>query len=199
MPLCGLVKVIVVTAKVRPRAGTRNPERLHLLNEYRVGARALRIYTIGFTKKSASDFFELLRGSGAQRLVDVRLNNASQLAGFARGGEDNLAYLLQKICRMKYIHAPDLAPTKALLDGYRDGSIDWETYERDFLTLLDTRRILTEGIRPTGARRISSRFQATMDNSCLLCSEHEPDHCHRRLVAEYFKRHWGDVQIEHLI
>ena len=99
---------------------------------------------------------------------------------------------------MQYIHAPDLAPTKALLDGYRGGDIDWDAYERDFLTLLKERHILTAGIRPSGGRRITKRLRATIENSCLLCSEHEPDHCHRRLVADYFKRHWGDVDIEHL-
>ena len=164
-----------------------------------MGACALKLYTIGFTKKSASTFFELLRGSGAERLVDVRLHNASQLAGFARGGKENLAYLLQEICRMEYVHAPDLAPTKELLDSYRKGECDWDSYEREFVALLNERRILTEGLQPTEGRRIVKRLKATMDNSCLLCSEHEPDHCHRRLVAEYFQRHWGDVEIEHLI
>ncbi|MYB76517.1 MAG: DUF488 domain-containing protein [Chloroflexi bacterium] len=157
----------------------------------------MKIYTIGFTKKSACEFFELLRESGAKRLVDVRLNNASQLARFAHG--DDLPYLLQQICRMKYIHTPDLAPTKALLDGYRNGDFDWAVYERDFLTLLDERRIFAEGLKPTKGRRIVKRLRATIANSCLLCSEHEPDHCHRRLVAEYFRRHWGNVEIEHLI
>lgn len=99
---------------------------------------------------------------------------------------------------MRYIHAPDLAPTKALLDGYRDGSIDWETYEREFLALLQARRILEEGLQPTEGRRIAKRLRATIANSCLLCSEHEPDHCHRRLVAEYFQRHWDHVEIHHL-
>ena len=161
------------------------------------GACALKLYTIGFTKKSAAEFFNLLQESGAKRLVDVRLNNASQLARFAHG--DDLPYFLRTICRMDYLHAPDLAPTKALLNGYRYGSIDWETYERDFLALLNGRHILEDGIRPTGRKRIHKRLKATVDNSCLLCSEHEPDHCHRRLVAEYFQRHWGDVEIEHLI
>ena len=162
-----------------------------------MGARVLKLYTIGFTKKSAAEFFTLLQESGARRLVDVRLNNASQLARFAHGGD--LPYFLRTICRMDYLHAPDLAPTKALLGGYRDGSIDWETYECDFRALLHERRILEEGIRPTGRQRIHKRLKSTVDNSCLLCSEHEPDHCHRRLVAEYFQRQWGDVEIEHLI
>ena len=161
-----------------------------------MGACTLKLYTIGFTKKTAATFFDLLRTSGAKRVVDVRLHNTSQLSRFAHG--DDLPYLLQRICRMQYIHAPDLAPTKTLLDGYRGGDIDWEVYERDFLALLDQRRISTEGIRPTGGRLITQRLKATIANSCLLCSEHEPDQCHRRLVAEYFQQHWGDVEIEHL-
>ena len=156
----------------------------------------MKIHTIGFTKKSAAEFFGLLRESGAKRLVDVRLNNASQLARFAHGAD--LPYFLQELCGAEYTHAPDLAPTKDLLDGYRKGEIDWATYERDFLALLDARRILTEGIRPTGGRRIVKRLRAAIADSCLLCSEHEPDHCHRRLVVEYFQRHWGDVEIVHL-
>ena len=156
----------------------------------------MKIYTIGFTKKSAAEFFGLLRDSGAKRLIDVRLNNASQLARFAHG--DDLPYLLKRICRMQYIHAPDLAPTKELLEAYRNGDCDWATYERTFRSLLHERRILVEGIRPTAGKRVKKRLKATIANSCLLCSEHEPDHCHRRLVAEYFNRQWGDVQIEHL-
>ncbi len=164
-----------------------------------MGACALKAFTIGFTKKSASEFFELLRESGAERLVDVRLNNTSQLAGFARGGKDNLAYLLQEICRMDYIHVPDLAPTKELLDAYRKGECDWASYEREFVALLNDRRIFAEGLKPTERRRIVKRLKATIENSCLLCSEHEPDHCHRRLVVEYFQRQWGDMEIEHLV
>ena len=156
----------------------------------------MKVFTIGFTKKTAAVFFDLLRDSGAKRLVDVRLNNSSQLARFAHGGD--LPYLLQRICRMGYIHVPDLAPTKELLDDYRNGSCNWETYERVFLALLDERRIFEKGLRPTEGRRIMKRLKATIANSCLLCSEHEPDHCHRRLVAEFFNRQWGDVEIEHL-
>ncbi len=142
------------------------------------------MYTIGFTKKSASDFFELLRESGAKRLVDVRLNNVSQLAGFAKRGD--LEYFLDRICRMKYYHLPELAPTKEMLDAYRNGHRDWGTYEREFLALMDDRRIEKKGIK-----RIIS-------NSCLLCSEDKPERCHRRLVAEYLGRHWGNVEVVHL-
>ena len=143
-----------------------------------------RVYTIGFTKKSASEFFGMLKESGAKRLVDVRLNNVSQLAGFAK--RDDLEYFLRQICRMDYVHMPSLAPTKEMLDAYRKEHRDWQTYEREFLALMDARRVAKLGIK-----RI-------MSNACLLCSEDTPDHCHRRLVAEYLRRHWGDVEITHL-
>ena len=143
-----------------------------------------KVYTIGFTKKSASEFFGLLKESGAKRVVDVRLNNVSQLAGFAKKGD--LEYFLRQICRMDYVHMPDLAPTKEMLDAYRKEHRDWQTYEREFLALMDARRVAKRGIK-----RIIA-------NACLLCSEAAPDNCHRRLVAEYLRRHWGDVEITHL-
>ena len=144
----------------------------------------MRVFTIGFTKKSAAEFFELLRESGAKRLVDVRLNNVSQLSGFAKRGD--LEYFLKKICRMEYVHWPDLAPTQEMLDAYRKGHRDWATYETEFLELMARRRIEKSGIK----RKIA--------NACLLCSEAQPHHCHRRLVAEYLQRHWGEVEIIHL-
>lgn len=144
----------------------------------------MKVYTIGFTKKSASEFFELLRESGAKRVVDVRLNNVSQLAGFAK--KDDLEYFLRKICKMNYVHLPDLAPTKEMLDAYRNGHRDWQTYEREFLALMDDRRVAKKAIKRTIA------------NACLLCSEDKPEYCHRRLVAEYLHRHWGNVEVEHL-
>ena len=145
----------------------------------------MRLYTIGFTKTSASDFFGRLLDSGAKRVVDVRLNNVSQLAGFAK--RDDLAYFLHRICGMEYVHAPDLAPTKEMLDAYRKEHRDWATYEREFLALLGERRIEED----------PSVRQAVADG-CLLCSEDTPEHCHRRLVAEYLQRHWGDLEIAHL-
>ena len=144
----------------------------------------MKLYTIGFTKKSASTFFELLRGSGAKRLIDVRLSNMSQLAGFTK--KDDLEYFLGKICRMKYVHMPELAPTREILDSYRKGHKDWDVYESAFLSLMEQRKIQNMGIKRTIA------------NACLLCSEDKPHHCHRRLVAEYLQRCWGDVEIVHL-
>lgn len=144
----------------------------------------MRVYTIGFTKKSASEFFELLQESGAKRVVDVRLNNVSQLAGFAK--KNDLEYFLREICKMDYVHLPDLAPTKEMLDAYRSDHRDWQTYESQFIELMDDRRIAKKSIK-----RIIA-------NACLLCSEDTPEHCHRRLVAEYLHRHWGNVEIVHL-
>lgn len=142
------------------------------------------VYTIGFTKKSALEFFEKLRSSGAKRVVDVRLSNSSQLAGFSK--KDDLEYFLDKICRMKYVHLPELAPTREILDSYRKDHKDWSIYENDFLSLMEQRKIEAAGIK------------RTMANACLLCSEDKPHHCHRRLVAEYLQRCWGDLEIIHL-
>ena len=144
----------------------------------------MKLLTIGFTKKSAQRFFELLRKSGAKRLVDVRINNASQLAGFAK--KDDLAWFSRELAAIEYLHLPSLAPTKELLRDYRNGRIDWATYESRFTDLMRERRI--EQTIP----------KETLRESCLLCSEDQPHHCHRRLVAEYLNQHWGGVEIEHL-
>lgn len=145
----------------------------------------MTLYTIGFTQKSAADFFGLLRQSGAQRLVDVRLNNTSQLAGFAK--RDDLAYFLEQLCGMEYLPLPQLAPTKEMLNAYRKGHKHWAIYESQFLELLATRGISSE----PGLNRL-------LADAYLLCSEHKPDCCHRRLAAEYLARQWGNVRIEHL-
>ena len=144
----------------------------------------MRVSTIGFTKKPARRFFDLLRQSGARRIVDVRLNNGSQLAGFAK--QDDLAYFLGELCGMEYVHLPILAPTKEMLDDYRKRRCGWETYEDRFIALMRERRI-----EATVPKEIVS-------DGCLLCSEDKPHRCHRRLVAEYLKNHWGNVEIAHL-
>ena len=143
-----------------------------------------KLFTIGFTKKSAEVFFGKLRTAGVKRLIDVRLNNVSQLAGFAK--RDDLAYFLKAICDCDYRHEPRLAPTKEILDGYKKKEMDWGTYERRFLELLERRQV---------------QQLVTLDElreSCLLCSEPKPDHCHRRLVAEFFMRNFEDFEISHL-
>ena len=144
----------------------------------------MRLFTIGFTKKTAHDFFELLQKSDVKRIVDVRLNNVSQLAGFAK--KNDLTYFLEKICNMEYIHTPQLAPTKEMLDDYKKKGGDWETYKEKFLSLMKERKV-----EKTLSKRVISE-------GCLLCSEHKPHHCHRRLVAEYLKHHWGDIDVIHL-
>jgi uncharacterized protein (DUF488 family) len=144
----------------------------------------MRLFTIGFTKSTAERFFTRLQKAGAKRLVDVRLHNVSQLAGFAK--RDDLRYFLKAICAIDYVHRPELAPTDILLDDYKKLKGEWSTYEQRFLELMANRRI-EETIRPEA-----------LEEACLLCSEDKPHHCHRRLVAEYLKRKWGDVEIVHL-
>ena len=144
----------------------------------------MKIFTIGFTKKSAEKFFTSLSNSGVKRLVDVRLNNVSQLAGFSK--RDDLRYFLRAICGIEYVHLPELAPTQEMLDAYKKQKGDWVTYESRFLALMAGRQIEN---RP---------LKEVLDEACLLCSEDSPKHCHRRLVAEYLKSHWRDVEIINL-
>lgn len=144
----------------------------------------MTIYTIGFTQKGAERFFSLLAEHGVTRVLDIRLNNRSQLAGFAK--RDDLRYFLKGLCGIGYREVPSLAPTQAILDAYKKNGGDWMTYEREFVGLLDQRGV---------AQTLSPEL---FEDACLLCSEHEPSHCHRRLVAEYLRAHWGDVQIRHL-
>ncbi|WP_079405638.1 DUF488 domain-containing protein [Streptomyces sp. 3211] len=144
----------------------------------------MKLYTIGFTKKSAEKFFGLLREAGVTALIDARLNNVSQLAGFAK--RDDLKYFLSEICGAQYTHLTELAPTKEMLDAYKKRDIDWASYEVQFLELMKARRI-EDTIR-----------RETLDNAVLLCSEDSARNCHRRLVAEYLAERWDDVTIEHL-
>ncbi len=144
----------------------------------------ITIYTIGFTRKSADKFFTLMGRSGVRRVIDVRLNNSSQLAGFAK--RDDLRYFLKTICDIGYRHEPMLAPTKAILENYKKNGGAWDDYEPSFIELMAERRI--EHHLP----------KDIVNNGCLLCSEPEPDWCHRRLAAEYLQKQWGDVDIRHL-
>jgi uncharacterized protein (DUF488 family) len=143
------------------------------------------LYTIGFTKKSARDFFETLVGAGVQRVVDVRLNNVSQLAGFAK--KQDLAYFLSRIGSIEYEHVPLLAPTQRLLDTYKKQGGQWREYECGFLQLLEEREVE------------NSWAPQLREADCLLCSEHRPDHCHRRLVAEYFASRDEQIRVQHLL
>jgi uncharacterized protein (DUF488 family) len=145
----------------------------------------MKVFTIGFTKKTAEQFFGMLRRAGLERLVDVRLNNVSQLAGFAK--RDDLRYFVKAICGIEYVHVPELAPTQDMLDEYRKHKGGWDAYERQFLALMRSR-----SIEDSVPREI-------LDGGCLLCSEELPEHCHRRLVVEYLREKWGDLEIEHIV
>jgi uncharacterized protein (DUF488 family) len=144
----------------------------------------MRIYTIGFTKKNASRFFGLLTENGVSVLVDTRLNNVSQLAGFTK--RDDLAFFTRNLCGIDYIHETRLAPSADLLRSFRQGSWTWATYEREYLQLLRDRRV----------DRVLDK--ASMNGAALLCSEATPEKCHRRVAAEYLGQMWGDVEVVHL-
>lgn len=144
----------------------------------------MKVFTIGFTKSTAQSFFNRLRNAGVRQVVDVRLNNVSQLAGFAK--RDDLRYFLSAICGIGYLHEPAFAPTQSMLDAYKKERGDWADYEKRFVELIESRRIEDAVQRDT------------LNGACLLCSEDKPHHCHRRLVAEYLREKWGNLEIEHL-
>ena len=145
----------------------------------------MEIYSIGFTQKTAQQFFGLLKQHNIRRLLDVRLNNISQLAGFAK--REDLKYFLREICNADYLHEPLLAPTHEMLDEYKKMKGDWLVYERKFMSLMAAREIEN--------RLDSSTFQ---ESTVLLCSEALPNHCHRRLVLEYLETKWLNIYIKHL-
>ncbi len=145
----------------------------------------VKISTIGFTKTTAEGFFQRLLKSGTKKVIDVRLHNTSQLAGFAKA--DDLAYFLKSIGGIQYTHQPLLAPTDEMLNSYKKQKGDWNVYEGRFLTLM-------------AERQIENRLKPDMlDGACLLCSEATPHHCHRRLVCEYLNSKWNDLlTVRHL-
>lgn len=145
----------------------------------------MEIYSIGFTQKSAGEFFGALKAHGIERLLDVRLNNTSQLAGFAK--QADLAYFLGEICGAVYEHEPLLAPTQEMLDAYKKRKGDWGTYEVEFLALMRARKIESAISKESFAKR-----------TVLLCSEPTAENCHRRLVLEYLQQHWEGVALRHL-
>jgi uncharacterized protein (DUF488 family) len=148
-------------------------------------ATSLTVNTIGFTKTSAERFFGRLRAAGVRRVLDVRLHNTSQLAGFAKS--EDLAYFLREIVGIEYRHVPLMAPEERMLAVYKKGGGAWDAYEAEFLRLM-------------AARRIENFVQPEhLNDACLLCSEDKPHHCHRRLVCEYLNRQWGGVmKVRHL-
>lgn len=145
----------------------------------------INVCTIGFTKTNAESFFKAIKSNQIKTVIDTRINNNSQLAGFSK--KEDIKYFLKEICDTEYIHKTELAPTKELLDAYRSKKMSWSSYEQAFFKLIKEREI---------EKRIPIEL---LENSCLLCSEKEPHHCHRRLVAEYLKEELGtDITIKHL-
>lgn len=145
----------------------------------------ISIYTIGYHGKSLATFITQLREAGVDAVIDVRLRNTSHLAGYTK--RDDLAFLLREGFGIAYEHHPELAPTDDILDAYRaDG--DWAAYEARFGPLLAERAAEEVGCA------VLARYRAP----CLLCAEPAADHCHRRLVAEYWAKHFADLTIIHL-
>jgi uncharacterized protein (DUF488 family) len=145
----------------------------------------MKLYTIGFTQRTAAEFFEALKRARVDRLIDVRLNNVSQLAGYTK--KDDLAYFLKHIGGIGYHHELSLAPTKEMLDGYRAGGVAWDDYQPRFVAMLRERKVEKKLDRDLFSGR-----------PVLLCSEFSAEHCHRRIVAEYLAKKWGGMEIVHL-
>jgi uncharacterized protein (DUF488 family) len=145
----------------------------------------VNLYTIGFTQRSAEEFFEALKSAGVDRVIDVRLNNVSQLAGYSK--KDDLRYFLRNLGGIAYHHELSLAPTQEMLEAYRAKKVTWANYEPRFRALLAER-----AVEKTVDQKLFSGKPA------LLCSEFEAEHCHRRIVAEYLVEHWGARKIVHL-
>lgn len=147
-------------------------------------SQSIQLFTMGFTQKSAEQFFDALIKSGVKTVIDTRLNNVSQLAGFTK--KNDLKYFLKQVGGIDYVHILDLAPTKDILDEYKKNKGDWGVYEQKFLKLISERQI---------EKKVAPEL---LDHGCLLCSEAKPHNCHRRLVAEYLKNSWNNVNIQHL-
>jgi uncharacterized protein (DUF488 family) len=144
----------------------------------------IALCTIGFTKKSLPEFIGRLRGAGVTKLVDIRLRNTSQLAGYAK--REDLEFVLG-LCSIQYEHQPLLAPSEDLLRDYRKTK-DWQQFEDRFRSLLHERSSLPLILASIDGHR----------SICLLCSEDQPEHCHRRLVAEYVQEREPEIEVRHL-
>lgn len=145
----------------------------------------MKLYTIGFTKKDAQQFFTLLKDNNVRMVVDVRLNNVSQLAGYTK--RKDLQFFLTEFLEIEYIHDLSLAPTKEILDGYKKGRITWDEYQDRYIETLEMRNI---------KENLDKNYNKNFDGICLLCSEPTPEYCHRRLAAEYLKKLYPELSIE---
>ena len=162
----------------------RNFENRSILKNQQSDDKSIRIFTIGFTQKSAQKFFDVLSNNNVKLLIDVRLNNKSQLAGFTKA--EDLKYFLKKICGIEYLHMPLCAPSEELLKKYQKKEIKWPEYEKEYQDILKK-------------REVQIKFNNNnLNSACFLCSEPKPDQCHRRLLAEYLKQYFPKVEIIHL-
>jgi len=146
--------------------------------------RTIKVFTIGYGGKNAHQFFTILKQAGIRKVVDIRLYNTSQLAGFTK--KQDIEYFLQTIIGAEYIHLPIMAPTKQLLNSYKKGLINWQEYETQFNAIIAQRQVQKHLV------------PQDMDMGCFLCSEAKANNCHRRLVAEYLAKVWQNVSIDHL-
>lgn len=146
----------------------------------------MKIFTIGFTQKTAREFFDKIKNNKIELLFDIRLNNVSQLAGFAKGKD--LEYFLKVICDCEYVHDILFAPTKELLDNYRAKKTSWVEYEKVFSEIMNNRQL----------NKRFENFYNKYENICLLCTEPTADQCHRRLVAEFLQNNFEDIEIKHI-
>lgn len=145
----------------------------------------IKLFTIGFTQKSAAEFFGKLEKAGIRRVIDTRLNNTSQLSGFAK--QSDLQYFLSQISQIEYEHHLSLAPTQDILTAYKQKKMSWEEYESHYLNLIHDR----------GIESILNKKK--LENCCFLCSEHQPHFCHRRLAAEYLQSRFDNIEVIHLV
>jgi uncharacterized protein (DUF488 family) len=145
----------------------------------------VQVASIGFTGKSAQKFFDLLKGAQVRTVLDIRLNNTSQLAGFAK--KQDLPYFLEHLCNAAYMEIPELAPEPDLLKRYQGKQLSWENFREEYFDLISRRRVE------------SNLDIALFESGCLLCSEHLPHHCHRMFALEYLNQHWNSrLSITHL-
>ncbi len=144
----------------------------------------MKIFTIGFTHKSAEEFFKLIQDAGVKRVIDVRIHNNSQLAGFSK--KDDLQFFLKKIADIDYQEESLLNPTDELFHSYRNKEIDWKKFLGTYKSEISKKQVE------------KSLKKSDYENAVLLCSEDEPDHCHRRVAAEYLSEAWGGAEITHL-
>lgn len=149
----------------------------------------MNIYTMGFTQKSARKFFTLLTENNVKLLMDIRLNNSSQLAGYTKGTD--LEFFLTEFLNIRYVHELSFAPTKELMDGYKKGQISWQSFEDEYNEILEKQNV---------KNILDKKYNKDFDGICLMCSEPAAENCHRKLAAEYIKNMYPelDINIVHL-